>query len=257
MSAGDDDKTPPRGTRPTKRERQEHAKRYPPIVPVIAGLDEEPSGVVVRRHEEFTSPIDMYERPLQPDEIEVARRLRRDSDSPKVLVDRLTDAVSRLTIKLDEQRKTERSNNENRANQLVELLGRVPGDAAESLRSEFDDKIDNLSITLDDGKKLNLFDAVKGLLRDASIGKWVMRTVAGAAITVLLYVANTISARAEQQGAMGVRILHLEEENAALRASQSADMASFRQEISALRAEINQDHRDERSRRQPSRGDQP
>lgn len=229
MSAGDDDKTPPRGTRPTRRERIEHAKRYPPIAPVVAGLDGEPSGVVAQRFDDLTSPIEMFERPPQPAEIEVARRLRRDSDNPGAMMERLTDAVSRLTVRLDKQQRTERSNNEERANQLLELLGRVPGDAAAELRAEFDDKLDDLSITLDDGKKIGLFDAVKNLLRDASFGKWVMRTVAGAALTVLVYVGQQISSRSEQQGEMRVKVDHLEAEVSLLRTENASLRAMFYQ----------------------------
>lgn len=76
---------------------------------------------------EVTSPIEiLLDRELEPDDIEHVRRLRRDSDDPYAMLLKL---AKRQVAKEQE----ERSNNQERATQLLAILNRPPDEATRQL----------------------------------------------------------------------------------------------------------------------------
>lgn len=156
--------------------------------------------------EEITAPIDLLDRETSEtdiNEIALVRRLRRDSSDPL----KLQDFVAKLAMQIHKFKVEERKNlrearsaNQERANQLLELLDRVPSETASALRVEMKELADIL------GK---IVPAVRSLQRTSKAVKWVL----GAVLTVALGSLGTgfgvLWSRAEHEGETNAEIKRL------------------------------------------------
>jgi hypothetical protein len=131
---------------------------------------------------EVTSPIDMLARGLSDSEAEIIRRSRYAADDP-VPMREFVKALDRLNQLVRE----ERSNNRERADQLLELLNRPP-----------------------DEKTAKLRDEVRDITRDLKLFKWAAGVAFATALGSLASVVTRIWDRAEREGETSIRLQHIE-----------------------------------------------
>lgn len=97
--------------------------------PVLRELGSPDSGPLQDR--EITSPVDLLDRDLSQDELEVVRRSRRNSGDPATYAD-----VVKLAERLINRERKDRSSREEQANQLLALLDRPPHEAVQTLQAD-------------------------------------------------------------------------------------------------------------------------
>lgn len=129
----DDDNTPPRGGRRTHwsdddrasvgSERRQRLRSYPRGVPAAVSPDANDDT------DETTSPFALLEREPDADELELIRRSRYEAGDP-VPMREFAKALRRL----DKLVRDEKSNNRERANQLLDLLNRPPNELTAKLQ---------------------------------------------------------------------------------------------------------------------------
>lgn len=160
--------------------------------------------------DDWSSPIDLYERAPNDAEAEIVKRLRRDSD-----VQKLMEYVGKLAHRIDKQRQDERSGNEARANQLLELLNRPPNEVTVKLRSEVVALRGEISSLR--GEITELHESNNSLHREVDATKrfrkaslWALGLVATVALGGLGTAIKGLYDRGYGEGADAVRIQQLE-----------------------------------------------
>jgi hypothetical protein len=194
----------------TASERRRQLARAP-VAPVPDMVERELGGPQeIAAANEVTSPIEiLLDRELEPDDIEHVRRLRRDSDDPYAMLLKL---AKRQVAKEQE----ERSNNQERATQLLAILNRPPDEATRRL----------------------VESRTKG-------AKWSIRLTWAAVVIiagVAVDVADRIWNRSEHETALLYKVMAVEANALRDRADSKATTDRLEREIERLR-----DERDERS----------
>lgn len=131
---------------------------------------------------DVTSPVDLLSREPDDEEMEIIRRSQYEPGDPVVMRD-FAKALNRLNKLV----RDERSNNRERADQLLELLNKPPG-----------------------GETAKLRDEVKDLNRDMKVIKWAAGAAIAAALGSLASVVTRIWDRAEREGETTIRLQHIE-----------------------------------------------
>jgi hypothetical protein len=158
----------------TEGERRRHAELYASGMPVVAPEQEEGSD---------TGPVATMEAiELDADDLQQVDRLRRDSPNPYVALYKLTKLNRQLrhevrTLRTDAEAfdRREQSNNQERADQILELLNRPPHeDVAEMQRD-----MSRLASTL--SKLEREFAPIR------SFSKWALGVAGAAALAIAIF----------------------------------------------------------------------
>lgn len=136
---------------------------------------------------EDTTPIEMYLVEPNDEDREAVRRSRRESNA-SVKQEELAAAVRLFKNRLREMVDREKSNNEERADQLLELLNRPPDEATKRL-----------------GDRVTALEGIIKLL------KVVLFLVVGGSGGYGLVIAQKIWDRAEAEGEAAIRLQHVED----------------------------------------------
>jgi hypothetical protein len=134
-----------------------------------------------------TTPIEMFLAEPNDEDREAVRRSRRDSNA-SVKQEELAAAVRLFKDKLRRLAEREKSNNEERADQLLELLNRPPDEATKKL-----------------GDRVTALEGIVKLLRV------VLFLVVGGSGGYGLVIAQKIWDRAEAEGEAAIRLQHVED----------------------------------------------
>jgi hypothetical protein len=208
------------GTPSERRRRRSHPQGVPVVDPIVRELTAPGVSPEIDEHE-ITSPYDLLERPPTPAVIDTIRRSRRNSDDPATFGD-----VAKLADALTEARRKEKSNNEERANQLIELLGRPPHEDVVRLQTD----VHALECDVAEIKSAVSIAviSVEALTRWWKPIRAVLIFLAIAALGAVGFFVDQIMSHAESKGEATIRIEHLEHSINDLRQDLRDDRSSHR-----------------------------
>lgn len=184
----------------TENERRKHAERFASGVPAVV------VGPVTEDAD--TGPIAMLDSvELDDDDFRLVNRLRRDTPDPYTLVLKVVKLNRQLRHELVALQSEEKSNNEARANQLLELLSRPPHEDVSALQRQ-------------------VAELRKQQATARKAAWWLIGALIGSLGGSVIYVVDKISSGAERTGAWGEQ---LREHDRALRAVEQ-DIRDIRRE---------------------------